>query len=222
MFTLSLPRGGTVRYFNSERRFGILVADSGEDVLFHAQGYRSASVSQNGIITFDRFVDSYTDRAPKEGDQIVFEFGENINGKKTARPWTYFDGWEELLTKRHEILTRPRPIATPPKLSVVQNPPGPITLYRVVERRESLEGWGVGSERFSNTIRFVGNLKDLNRFFPRSEDWRHDSIPPESEDEEYRVDRHFEQNMGLGNRWTPCEDPRSIVSSTVLRQRFGR
>lgn len=228
---------GVVQTFDPERRHGLIRVDAGGEAFFSWDGYRCMFLNQQGNIDFLK--KGWTERMPKEGDSVVFRVEATSRRNARAEPWGYFDESEILLTRRHEFLTKPRQtVAAPPKLvtpprpvvgrsklTVVQSlpqSPKSITLYRVVERRESLEGWDSDRQGSSSSVRFVGILKDLNRLLPRPEDWRHDTIAPVDEDTEYRISRHFERNDGANGRWTPCEDPRTIVSHIAVRQRFGR
>ena len=227
---------GVVQTFDPERRHGLIRVDAGGEVFFSWDGYRCLFLNQQGNIDFLK--KGWTERMPKEGDSVVFRVESTPLKNARAEPWGYFDESEILLTRRHEFLTQPRrtvtarpklvttlrPVVDRPKLTVVQSPqsPKPVTLYRVVEKRESLEGWDSDRQGSSDRVRFVGILKDLNRLLPRPEDWRHDTIAPVDEDTEYRISRHFERNEGTNGRWTLCEDPRTIVSGFVVHQRFGR
>ena len=228
---------GVVQNFNPEKRHGLIRVDAGGEVFFHWDGYRCLFLDQWGNIDFLK--KGWTERVPKEGDGVVFRVESTAHRNALAEPWGYFDESEILLSRRHEFLTKPRqtvtahsepvtpphPVVGRPKLTVVQSPQSPkaVTLYRVVEEREPMEGWDSERQGPPNTVRFVGILKDLDRLFPRPGDWRHDTIAPIDDDAGCRISRHFERNDGTNSRWVPCEDPRTVASGFAIRhQRFGR
>lgn len=187
--------GQVTRYGGTDGKpFGFILAtdENGNEgeVFFHLNDYRAPLMGEDGGIHFNRF-GRRAPRAPVVGDRITFEAVWGDRGCR-ASPWAFAEDYERLEARVKQVIAAK---------SIV---------YRVIER------YDVSGNKGKDTVKFEGDITDLNHTLPKPYNRRIDELSTGFSCGDFDHHIHFERKEG--EEWVVCDDPRTQVDEGQYRR----